>query len=158
MLQTPSVSAAMAARGALVTPWIFQDFNTKSSWNPDVASRVALLRQLASYARDYYGDTPRGQRQADACLAWHLGFFCHYRPAVEDGGEYEGGLPRIEALLRCTDVSIHARMVEGLAVASSDSEALRNLNAVAKWEANTIAAAAQTSTKDSYLSRHYSRG
>jgi len=156
MMQTPSVSAAMAARGALVTPWIFQDFATRHSWNPDVASRVAIMRQLASYMHDYYGDNPRGQRNADASLAWHLGFFCHYRQAEK--GEYEGSLPPLEALLRCTDVSIHARMVERLAVASSDSEALRNLMLMAECEASRIAAAAQISTKNSYLSRHYSRG
>jgi len=157
MLQTSSVRAAMAARGALVTPWIFQDFATRHSWNPDVASRVAIMRQLASHMHDYYGDTPRGHRNADASLAWHLGFFCHYRQAEEEG-DYEGNLPPLEALLRCTDVSIHARMVEGLAVARSDSEALRNLMLMARWEANSIAAAAQTSTKNSYLSKHYSRG
>jgi tRNA-dihydrouridine synthase 3 len=147
----------MAARGALVTPWIFQDFATRHSWNPDVASRVAIMRQLASHMHDYYGDTPRGHRNADASLAWHLGFFCHYRQAEEEG-DNEGNLPPLEALLRCTDVSIHARMVEGLAVARSDSEALRNLMLMARWEANSIAAAAQTSTKNSYLSKHYSRG
>ncbi len=157
MLQTSSVRAAMAARGALVTPWIFQDFATRHSWNPDVASRVAIMRQLASHMHDYYGDTPRGHRNADASLAWHLGFFCHYRQAEEEG-DNEGNLPPLEALLRCTDVSIHARMVEGLAVARSDSEALRNLMLMARWEANSIAAAAQTSTKNSYLSKHYSRG
>ena len=157
MMQTPSVSAAMAARGALVTPWIFQDFATRHSWNPDVASRVAIMRQLASYMHDYYGDNPRGQRNADASLAWHLGFFCHYRQAEEEG-EYEGSLPPLEALLRCPDVSIHARMVERIAVASSDSEALRSLMLMAVWEASNIAAAAQISTKHSYLSRHYSRG
>ena len=115
------------------------------------------MRQLASYMHDYYGDNPRGQRNADASLAWHLGFFCHYRQAEEEG-EYEGSLPPLEALLRCTDVSIHARMVERLVVASSDSEALRSLMLMAEWEASNIAAAAQISTKHSYLSRHYSRG
>ena len=39
----------MAARGALISPWIFSDWASGRAWQPDAATRVSVLRQLASY-------------------------------------------------------------------------------------------------------------
>ena len=39
----------MAARGALISPWIFSDWASGRAWQPDASTRVRVLRQLASY-------------------------------------------------------------------------------------------------------------
>lgn len=58
------VDAVMVGRGALVKPWIFQEFADGRDWDPSAAERVALYRRLVCYMKEHFGDDARGRRKS----------------------------------------------------------------------------------------------
>jgi len=43
------VDAVMVGRGALIKPWIFQEYATQQSWEPTLEDRVSIYRRLTCY-------------------------------------------------------------------------------------------------------------
>jgi tRNA-dihydrouridine synthase 3 len=72
--------ALMAGRGALIKPWVFQEYKEGREIALDAAARVGVYRQLVSYMKEHFRDDARGKRAAFYFLPWCVSFFCHGRP------------------------------------------------------------------------------
>ena len=155
--------SVMIGRGALVKPWVFQEFAENREIFLSAEERVVLVyRKLVKYMKEHFGDDDWGKRKAFYFLPWHLGFFCRYRPlpeeyfkyfsekqplistrwdsvAVQEIGEDLSTLPSLERLLRCESTDAHEQMAEILWEAASDESAIEQLTDLGKenvemWE------------------------
>jgi tRNA-dihydrouridine synthase len=43
------LSALMVGRGALIKPWIFNEYHRKQSWEPTVFERIGIYWKLGTY-------------------------------------------------------------------------------------------------------------
>ena len=73
--------AVMAGRGALIKPWLFQEFAEGRAFEPDARERVGIYRRLVAHMKEYFGDDARGRGKAFYFLPWHFDFLTRYRPA-----------------------------------------------------------------------------
>ncbi|GMH40960.1 hypothetical protein BSKO_08864 [Bryopsis sp. KO-2023] len=71
--------AVMAARGALIKPWIFQEYEEKREMLFSQKERVEIYRRLAVYMKEHFQDDARGKKMAFYFLPWHFDFLCRYR-------------------------------------------------------------------------------
>jgi hypothetical protein len=71
--------AVMAGRGALIKPWLFQEWATGRAVEPDAADRVGIYRRLVGHMKAHFGDDARGRAKAWYFLPWHFDFFVRYR-------------------------------------------------------------------------------
>ena len=78
------VAAMMIARGALIKPWIFQEFRERRELCLTPAARIEIYHRLATYFRDHFGSDELGHRRTMFFLPWHFGFFSRYRPLPQD--------------------------------------------------------------------------
>mmetsp|Transcript_16089 Transcript_16089/g.40885 ORF Transcript_16089/g.40885 Transcript_16089/m.40885 type:complete len:451 (-) Transcript_16089:81-1433(-) len=146
-------AAMMVGRGALIKPWIFQEFKEGRELVLDAADRIGVYRQLISHMKDHFGNDAMGKRKAWYFLPWHFSFFCRYRPfpeelygakaaeypligtrqdlVDEERGETLEGLPLLERLLRCVDEELHEQIAHSLWDSESDAEALQALERLA---------------------------
>ncbi len=69
----------MAGRGALIKPWLFQEWATGRAAEPDAADRVGIYRRLVGHVKAHFGDDARGRAKAWYFLPWHFDFFVRYR-------------------------------------------------------------------------------
>ena len=69
-LQAGGVHAVMVGRGALIKPWIFQEFREGRTLSPTAAERVGIYRQLVAYMKEHFGDDARGKRSAFYFFPW----------------------------------------------------------------------------------------
>lgn len=83
-LSMDGVDALMVGRGALIKPWIFQEFSTGRSFYPTAHQRIAVYYRLANYFKDHFGFDDYGKRHSFYFLPWHFEFFCRYRPLPEE--------------------------------------------------------------------------
>jgi len=60
----PSAGGLMVGRGALISPWIFDDIRNEQSWLPTAEERLEVYYSLASGYRDAFGDDERGKKSA----------------------------------------------------------------------------------------------
>lgn len=153
--------ALMVGRGALIRPWIFQEFKEGRELHLSAADRVGVYRQLVSYMKAHFGDDAFGKRKAWYFFPWHFAFFHRYRdlpqavygplaaqhPLIltrmdlfdERLGETLDGLPLLERLLRAENEKAHEAIANILWDAASDAEALAQLEALGReqvvaWE------------------------
>jgi tRNA-dihydrouridine synthase 3 len=114
-------AAVMAARGALIKPWLFREATDGYvDIGPD--ERLRIYRRYVELALDHWGRDERGRRQVAEFTLWHVGFWCRYAPRRPDGSwpsmqEREApGFARspLEALLARQDVAAHAWLTERL--------------------------------------------
>jgi len=77
--QREGVHGIMTGRGALIKPWLFQEFCEGQTLDISVEDRILVYRQLARYMREHFGDDAWGRQKAFYFLPWHLGFFFRYR-------------------------------------------------------------------------------
>jgi tRNA-dihydrouridine synthase 3 len=78
-------AGVMAARGALIKPWLFREVATGRSEDIDAEDRLALYRRYAALARAHWGEDDHGLTRVREFTRWHLGFWCRYRPPRPDG-------------------------------------------------------------------------
>lgn len=77
-------AGVMVARGALIKPWIFQEFaEGYRDWPAE--ARLACYRRYASLALEHWRDDEHGRSRVREFLVWHLGFWCRYAPRRPDG-------------------------------------------------------------------------
>lgn len=76
--------AVMAARGALIKPWIFQEYKEKRELFLDARERVEIYRRLAVYMKEHFQDDAQGKKMAFYFLPWHFDFLCRYRHLPEE--------------------------------------------------------------------------
>lgn len=69
----------MTGRGALIKPWIFEEFKEGRELSLGAAERIGVYRKLVSHMKEHFGDDDRGKKKASYFLAWHFNFFCRYR-------------------------------------------------------------------------------
>ena len=141
------VDAVMVGRGALMKPWIFQEFTSGVAWEPDAAERVGVYRRLACYMKEHFHEDARGRRTAFYFLPWHFDFLSRYRPLPESQyaeaardlplmqTRFESpsrDTPPLERLLAHSDPRAHELLANALWEASSDADAVRRLTALAE--------------------------
>lgn len=154
--------AVMVGRGALIKPWIFQEYREGRDLAPSVAERVAIYRRLTAYFKEHFRDDERGKRSVMYFLPWHFNFFSRHRPLPEavfgaaslqqplistrwegvactELGETLAELDPLERLLRCENEAAFRPLAEALWEAGSDAQAeaaLRRLAAdsLVGWE------------------------
>jgi tRNA-dihydrouridine synthase 3 len=77
-------AAVMAARGALIKPWIFLEATT-GYWDISPDERLGVYRRYVALAREHWGVDDHGTARVREFLRWHLGFWCRYAPRRPDG-------------------------------------------------------------------------
>ena len=83
-MQESGVNAIMVGRGALIKPWIFQEFRESQEWHPSEAERIAIYRKLATYCKEYFGNDDVGRKLSWKFLPWHFNFFSRYMAFPEE--------------------------------------------------------------------------
>ncbi|GLC44902.1 hypothetical protein PLESTB_001687100 [Pleodorina starrii] len=154
-------TAVMAGRGALIKPWLFQEFKEGRELLLTTSDRVGVYRLLVSYMKEHFGDDEWGRRKAWYFFPWHFDFLTRYRPLPEEVygpqsrehpliltrqdltdprvGETPEALSWAERLLRCEHPDAHGAIAEALWEAGSDAEAMAALErigaeSVVGWE------------------------
>ena len=119
-LQRSGCTAVMAARGALIKPWLFREV-TEGNLDPSAEDRLAIYRRYVELARSHWGDDERGSGAIREFLLWHLAFWCRYAPPRADGTlpamqHRETWTPRspLEALLARADAPAHRFLADAL--------------------------------------------
>jgi len=77
------VSGVVAARGALIKPWIFRELRSGEVWHPTVAERWSVMRRYFELAAEHFGDDETGLARVERFFVWHLGFWHRYRPYAD---------------------------------------------------------------------------
>jgi tRNA-dihydrouridine synthase 3 len=63
-LNETGVAGVMVARGALMKPWLFQEFRDKATWELSSEDRVEVYRRLVCYMKEHFGDDAKGRKKA----------------------------------------------------------------------------------------------
>lgn len=120
LLERSGCTAAMAARGALIRPWLFREA-TEGPIDLSAEERLAIYRRYVALARAHWGDDERATARIRQFLLWHLGFWCRHVPPRSDGTYpsmqvRESWMPRspLEGLLARSDPAAHAFLADGL--------------------------------------------
>ena len=113
-------AAAMAARGALIKPWIFREV-TDGNMDPDAETRLGYYRRYVELGKEHWGGDELGVKRLREFLLWHLAFWCRHAPTRADGTyptmqHRESWTPRspLEALLARADAPAHAFLADAL--------------------------------------------
>ncbi|GAB4817554.1 hypothetical protein N2152v2_004600 [Parachlorella kessleri] len=151
-LEESGCLAVMVGRGALVKPWIFEEFRLGRELLPTTDERVGIYRRLACYMKEHFGDDERGKRKAFYFLPplpeVVLGEQSRQQPLINtrwsgvawtEVGEEEGDVPPLERLLRCQNPNGFEPMANVLWDSASDAEAVAGLQRLAEenvgqWE------------------------
>ena len=83
-LRASGCTAVMTARGALIKPWLFQEF-LEGYRDLSADDRLAIYRRYVTLALEHWGDDDHGRQRAREFLRWHIGFWCRYAPRRPDG-------------------------------------------------------------------------
>lgn len=145
-MERSGVNSVMVGRGALIKPWIFQEFNQNRSWNPDMNERIQVYRTLTAYMKDHFGDDAMGWKKSKFFLPWHFEFFCRYKnypeeeygdqsmekPLIQNRYPTEDDMSPLQILMsnRCTDA--HQLIASALWESDSDMDALHKLESLAE--------------------------
>lgn len=172
-LTAPSAAALMVGRGALITPWIFEEIKSKETWLPTPEERVHVYFHLASLFKAHFGDDERGKRSADYFWPWHFDFLHRWRPLPEahfadlalryplvqssrdidqllhdvvEGPSHD--LDPLEQLLRCPLPDVHRQVADALWAAASAPDAVFALRRLASAENLALWAQARLRASD----------
>ena len=153
--------SVMVGRGALIKPWIFQEFAENRQILPSAEERVVMYRKLVAYMKEHFGSDNKGKQKSMYFLPWHLGFFCRYRPlpdhvfadmskeiplistrwdlVVSELGETMDSIGFLERLLRCEAQEAHQELSDILWDSETDEEAIQKMNDISlaqlvEWE------------------------
>ena len=130
LLQQSGCTAIMAARGALIKPWLFREV-VEGDLDLSAEDRLVVYRRYVALALLHWGDDEHGRTRLREFLLWHLGFWCRYAPPRADGTfpvmqQRESWTPRspLEALLARSDAAAHAFLADALLADASVDPAL----------------------------------
>lgn len=119
-LQQAGCTGAMAARGALIKPWLFREVDADAI-DLSAEERLAIYRRYVELALKHWGEDEYGRTRIREFLLWHLGFWCRHVPPRADGTlpqmqHRESWTPRspLEALLARTDAAGHGFLADSL--------------------------------------------
>jgi tRNA-dihydrouridine synthase 3 len=112
-IATSGCRAVMAARGALIKPWIFKEA-IEGEWDITADERVRIYRRYVELALDHWGRDDHGRDRVRTFLRWHVGFWCRYAPRNADGS-----MPQMQERR-----SINARSPLEALLARQDAESL----------------------------------
>jgi tRNA-dihydrouridine synthase 3 len=120
-LRRTGCAGVMAARGALIRPWLFREV-TSGYVALTAEERLTVYRRYVDLALEHWGDDEHGRSRATQFLAWHLGFLCRDAPRRADGTwpgmqtreslDYPPG--SLDALLARGDDAAHAWLADRL--------------------------------------------
>ena len=79
-MEETGVQSVMVGRGALIKPWIFQEFKDNVTLSPTAQERVQVYYTLTRYMKDHFGDDDMGRKRAWTFLPWHFQFLSRYCP------------------------------------------------------------------------------
>lgn len=145
-IRDSGVNGVMVGRGALMKPWLFQEFKDGRSWDPTAVERVEVYRRLTAYMKEHFGDDDRGRKKAWYFLPWHFDFLTRYRPLPEETyaqlaletplmqtrfDQIDEEASPLERILAHTDKAAHEMIAACLWEATSDSDAAHKLEALA---------------------------
>ena len=146
-VELSKVDAVMVGRGALIKPWLFDEFKTGRTWVPTSDERVSVYRRLAVYMREHFGDDAKGRRKAFYFLPWHFDFLSRFRPHPEEAfgalalaqpllqtrtDPFGDETPPLERLLGNKSPAAHALIADALWEAADDADGVRRLRALAE--------------------------
>lgn len=78
--QSSDCASVMLARGALIKPWLFSEFEDKTTRTPSADERLEIYLRLVTFMKEHFGADDRGRKRAFFFLPWHFGFLTRYRP------------------------------------------------------------------------------
>ncbi|CAB9528561.1 synthase [Seminavis robusta] len=145
-IEETGVDAVMVGRGALIKPWIFQEFQQRKSWEPDLEERIAIYRRLTCYMKDHFGDDELGRKKSWNFLPWHLDFLARYtgfpdaeyahvmsdEPLIQRRKPPSDNIAPLGLLLEHGSKATHERIAGILWDSTSDKEAVANLQSFAE--------------------------
>lgn len=135
-IEEAGVDSVMVGRGALIKPWIFQEFRDNQVWEPDVQDRIAVYRTLSTYMKEHFGDDDMGRKKSWYFLPWHFEFLCRYIPLPEkEFGPRSIERPLIQTRLRLGSDDLELSTLEILL--SHRSPDTHKLIAAALWESTS---------------------
>jgi len=140
------VDSVMVGRGALIKPWLFQEFNDNETWLPSIQERIGVYRALTLYMKDHFGNDEMGRTKSWNFLPWHFDFFNRYYYTNDDSDtttpliqsrwdipdDELSTLSSLDKLMmnRCDDA--HNLIAAALWESDSDDDAVRKLTSVAE--------------------------
>ena len=145
-MKESGVHACMVGRGALIKPWIFQEYRDHKAWEPTLADRIEVYYRLTSYMKEYFGDDELGRAKTWKFLPWHFSFFSRYQPfPMESCAEASLSAPLIhnridvpndatplDILFYHRSEEVHERIADSLWNSDSSANALDNLQILAE--------------------------
>jgi tRNA-dihydrouridine synthase 3 len=145
-MQFSGVDACMVGRGALIKPWIFQEFKDRQEWEPALNDRVEIYYKLTSYMKDHFGTDDLGRKKASNFLPWHFSFFNRYQSYPEDSYredslssplihrriEVPEDASPLEILFHHSSEDAHIRIADTLWSSSDSADAIYQLRKLAE--------------------------
>jgi tRNA-dihydrouridine synthase 3 len=135
------VDAVMVGRGALIKPWIFQEFRDQEEWEPSLEDRIAVYYTLTSYMKEYFGSDDLGRKKSWTFLPWHFSFFSRFKsypkehfsdasltsPLIQKRIELAEDASPLEVLLNHRSEATHGLIAAALWDSDSESNAIQRL-------------------------------
>ena len=148
-IELSGVDAVMVGRGALIKPWIFQEFKENKVWEPSLEERISVYRTLTTFMKEHFGDDDMGRKKAWNFLPWHFEFFSRYEayPEIEFGAKSieapliqlrksnSDDLSPLESLLSHRNTEAHNLIANELWESSTDMDAVNKLTSLAESHA-----------------------
>jgi len=78
-------AAVMAARAALIRPWIFREHASGEYRDVTGEERLAVYRRYVALAKAHWGGDEHGLARVRLFTRWHLDFWCRDLPRRPDG-------------------------------------------------------------------------
>lgn len=130
LLEQSGCTTAMAARGALIKPWLFREV-TGGDLDLSAEERLDVYRRYVELALQHWGEDEHGRGRAREFVLWHLAFWCRYAPPRPDGTfpvmqQRESWTPRspLEHLLARSDAAAHGYLADAMLAGASIDPAL----------------------------------
>lgn len=79
-MQLEGVDSVMVARGALIKPWIFEEFKAQQYIDKSATERLEIIKQYSNYALEHWGTDEFGINTARRFLCEYLSFTHRYIP------------------------------------------------------------------------------
>eukprot|EP00816_Leptocylindrus_hargravesii_P010221 CAMPEP_0196822864 /NCGR_PEP_ID=MMETSP1362-20130617/85075_1 /TAXON_ID=163516 /ORGANISM="Leptocylindrus danicus, Strain CCMP1856" /LENGTH=436 /DNA_ID=CAMNT_0042202541 /DNA_START=326 /DNA_END=1636 /DNA_ORIENTATION=+ len=148
-IESYGVDAVMVGRGALTKPWIFQEFNSKQTWNPSLDDRIAVYRNLALHMKDHFGDDDMGRKKSWYFLPWHFEFLSRYmyhpeedfatvsvdQPLIQSRSSIPTDASPLQILLSHRSKDAHDLIADALWCSDSSEDAVSKLCVVSESHA-----------------------
>ena len=150
----PSVSSFMTGRGALIKPWLFQEWNEQILGGRDISSseRMDMLKKYADYGLKHWGGDERGVMTTRKFMCEWLSFLCRYVPVgileqtpqrMNDRPPYFVGRDDLETLMASEAAPDWIKITEMILGPSGDK-----FKFMPKRKSNSYSVAADGTTKE----------